>query len=130
MRAMVVDIVRTCQSTVARNFRLTIAPTSSVHDRIPPSFQASSSNENTAHTHEEPAHGLAYGTEGSSSDFFREPSLLTGEASASLPTPMYDHSSSINAQSQSHDSGYGTLPDNCDCHCHHDSTIWNTTFGK
>ena len=130
VRAMVVDIVRTCQSTVARSFPRTITPNSLVQDRGTSTTQASASNDITAFPQEEPVHGSAYGTAGNSLDFFREPSLLTGEASASLPTPMYDHSSSINPQSQSHDSGYGTLPNKCDCHCHRDSTTGNTTFGK
>ena len=130
VRTMVVDIVRTCQSTVARNFHLTIAPSSSVHDRTLPSFQSLFSNENTAHTHEEPVHGSAYDSAGNSLNFFQEPSPINTEASASLPTPMYDQSGSINPQSGSQDSGYGTLPDCCDCHCHHDSTIGNMTSGK
>lgn len=126
VRAMVVDIVRTCQSTVARSFPLTITPNSLVQDRGTSTTQASASNDITAYSQEGPVHGSAYGTAGNFLDFFREPSLLTGEASASLPTPMYD----INPQSQSQDSGYGTLPDECDCHCHHDSTIGNTASSK
>lgn len=129
VRTMVVDIVRTCQSTVARNFHLTIAPTSQAHDRITSSPQASSSYENATHTYEEPIHDSAYAIAGNSLDFFREPSLLTGEASASLPIAMYNHSNSINSQSQSQDSGYGTLTDTCDCLCHRHSTLSTSTIG-
>ena len=132
VRAMVVDIVRTCQSTVARTFQLTIAPTLSVHDRTPPSFQASFSNENAAHTHEEPVHGSAYGSAGNSLNFFQEASPINAEASASLPTPMYvyDNDNSINRQTQSQDSGYGTLTEPCDCTCHSVSDTRNTINGK
>ncbi|KAM0798476.1 hypothetical protein BDR22DRAFT_374189 [Usnea florida] len=129
VRAMVVDIVRTCQSTVARNFQLTIAPTLSIHDRTPSSFQTSFSNENTAHKHEEPVHGSAYGSAGDSLNFFQEPSPINAEASASLPTPMYDNDNSINRQTQSQDSGYGTLTEPCSCICHYPST-WDTTMGQ
>ena len=130
VRAMVVDIVRTCQSTVARTFHLTIAPTSLVQDRGPSTTQASASNDITAHTQEEPVHGSAYGTAGNSLNFFQEHSPINAEASASLPTPMYDHNNSINHQSQSQDSGYGTLTDTCDCICHYDLNTRITTVGK
>ena len=129
VRAMVVDVVRTAQSTIARNFRHTIAPISQAHDRIPSSPQESSLNENTTHIHEEPIQSPAYGIAGNSLDSFRVPSLLTDEASASLPTTIYDPSDSITHQSQSQDSGYGTLNDPCNCLCHYPST-WDTTMGK
>ena len=126
VRAMVADIVRTCLSTVAQDFR-----SLNDLDRIPSSFpQASASDEVTTHGHEEPVHGSAPDTAGNSLDFFREPSPLDAEANASLPAPMYDYSDLLHHQSQSQDSGYETLPDNCDCHCHYDSTIGNPTRGK
>ena len=125
-RAMVADIVRTCLSTVAHTFR-----SLNELDRIPSSVpQASASNEITTHAHEEPDHGSAPDTAGNSLDFFREPSPLNAEASASLPTPMYDHDNSINRQSQSQDSGYGTLAEPCDCTCHNVSDTWNKMMGK
>ena len=130
VRAMMVDIVRTCQSTVARSFHLTIAPTSSVQDRAPSTTQATASNDINTNSQEEPLQDSAYAIGSNSLDFFRETSLLTSEAGASFPITMYNHSNSINSQRQSQDSGYETPPRNCDCHCHDDSAIGNPTLGK
>ena len=125
VRAMVVDIVRTCQSTVARNFRLSIAPVSSAGDQLQPS-QAIASVEDGTHTREDPDQTSVDGTAGDSLDFLREPSLLNAEASASLPGRMYSHNYVTGRQSQSSDSGYGSLSKPCDCSCHDFSDAWNT----
>ena len=131
VRAMVVDIVRTCQSTVARNFHLTIAPTSSVQDRAPSTAQATASNDINTNSQEEPVHGSAYDVAGNSVDFFQEPSPINAEANASHSYPMlYYEGNPVDPQSWSQDSSYITLPDSCDCHCHHNSTIENREFGK
>ncbi|KAL9134542.1 MAG: hypothetical protein Q9175_004270 [Cornicularia normoerica] len=130
VRAMVVDIVRTCQSTVARNFHLTIAPTSLANDRVHSSSQAIASNVITTHTHEEPALISTDGTAGNSLDFFREPSFLNAKASASLPGPMYKQSSTTADQNPSLDSGYASLPYFCDCSCHDYSIASNTANGE
>ncbi|CAF9941891.1 hypothetical protein IMSHALPRED_003086 [Imshaugia aleurites] len=129
VRAMVVDIVRTCQSTVARNFRLTIAPSSSAGDRLQ-SSQAIASVEDATHTREEPDQTSVDGTAEDSLDFLREPSLFNAEASESLPDLIYNHNDVSGHESQSSDSGYGSLSKHCDCSCHDYSSAWNTANGE
>lgn len=140
VRAMVVDIVRTCQSTVARNFHLTISPTSSANDRMRLSsqesaYQASSSQVIAStgtpeHRLPESAQMAVNDTADSSLDFLRAPLPLNAGNGASLPVPALDWSSVTGQQGESMDSGYGNLSDNCDCSCHGYSNAWNTANGE
>ena len=127
MRAIVVDIVRTCQSTVAHNFQLTIAP-ASLANRTQSSHQTAASNENAGQTDAEPTQTLGNGTAGL--EFFNEPPYVNAEASASLLGLVYDHSSATGYQNQGSDSGYSSLPFSCSCSCHGYSNTWNTATGK
>ena len=130
VRAMVVDIVRTCQSTVARNFHFTIAPGSIAGDRMQSSSQTIASPERAAYTLGEPAQTNLVGTVDNSLDFFHEPPHLNAEASASIPGPVSNHNSFGSHQSSHSDSGYASLPSSCNCSCHGYSNSWNTANGE
>ena len=130
VRSLVVDIVRTCQSTVARNFHLMVAPASSANDQTQPSTQTTVSTEAGEKKHEESTHANVDDIGGSSLDFYREPPHLDAEASASSLGSMYNYSSVAGNYNQSSDSGYGSLPNSCSCSCHDYSNAWNTTHGK
>ena len=126
VRAMVVDIVRTCQSTVARNYHLTISKTSSAKNRMRSSSPATAAAETTVPTIVEPAQEAVNDATGNSLDFFREPPHLNAEASASVPGPVYNHTDFTEYQNPSSDSGYGSLQERCGCFCHDYSNAWNT----
>lgn len=127
VRAMVVDVVRTCQSTVARNFYLMVAPASSTHDRTQPSTQTTASTEAAAQSQEESTQAYLDDTGETSSSFFREPPHLNAEAGSSFPGPISSIGGSQNPYS---DSGYSSLPCSCSCSCHDYSNTWNTANGK
>lgn len=118
VRALVIDLVRTCQSTVARNFQLTIASASLANDRTESSDQTIASTESAVQTDGEPIQTFGDGTAGM--DFFREPPHVNAEASSSLPGPMYEynHDSVTSNQNPKSDSGYASLPVSCSCSCH------------
>ena len=121
VRAMVVDIVRTSQSTVTRNFNLMIAPTSSADDRTQPHSQIVTLGESSAPTREEP--GPLSGDDAADNplDLY-----LNAEASATTPAPV---SSVTGTQNPSSDPGYSSLPYSCACSCH-DYPNWDTANGK
>ena len=149
VRAMVVDIVRTCQSTVARNYHLAMAPTSSANQLTQPSSPAIASIENTVSmyghpaqisgngnvasptvsTYEDSAQISGNGTVGPPLDFFREPPHLNAEASTLFPGSVYNPSSVAGYQNQISDSGYASLRSSCGCSCHDYSNAWNTANG-
>ena len=149
VRAIVVDIVRTCQSTIARNYHLTMAPTSSANQPTQPPSPAIASIENTVSMYGYPAQMSGNGTvanptvtmyenlaqlsrngsEGNPLNFFREPPHLNAEARTSFPDPVDSHSSVARHQNQSSDSGYASLPSSCGCSCHDYSNAWNTANG-
>ena len=130
VRAMVVDIVRTSQSTVARNFHFTIAPASIAGDRMQSSSQTIASPERAMHTHGEPAQTDSVGIVDNSLNFFREPPHLNAEASASAPGPVSDYNSFSRHQNSYSDSGYASLPSSCNCSCHGYSHSWITANGE
>ena len=127
VRAMIVDIVRTCQSTVARNFNLVIAPTSSADDRTQSHSQTVTLAEVGVHTREEPARSHRNGTADDPLDLYREPPHLDAEASATIPYPV---SMGTGSQNHSSDSGYSSIPHSCACSCHNDSNTENVANGK
>ena len=126
VRAMVVDIVRTSQSTVARNYNLMIAPTSSADDRTQPVSSTLILAEIGVHTREEPARLSRNDTADDPLDLYREPPHLNSEASATTLGPV----SSVTAtQNLSSDSGYSSIPNTCACFCHDYSNTGNTANG-
>ena len=129
VRAMVVDIVRTCQSTVARNF-LTISSPSSNNSQLQSSSQIKPSIENSVHSHRDSTQLSMDGMGGNSLDFFREPPHLNAEASALVPDLTHAPYSVTESQSQNSDSGYGSLPNTCGCSCHHYLNTSNLANGK
>lgn len=118
VRALVVDLVRTCQSTVARNFQLTMASASLANDRTESSNQAIASTESAVQTDGEPIQTFGDGTAGMY--FFREPPHVNADAGSSLPGPMYEynHDSVTSNHNPKSDSGYPSLPFSCSCSCH------------
>lgn len=127
VRAMVVDIVRTCQSTVARNFHLMVAPNPSADDQTATSTQPTASIEAALQSQKESNHALFDNTRGSSSAFFREPPYLNAEVGSSFSGPI---NSVGGSQDPGSDSGYSSLPNSCSCSCHGHSKTWNTANGK
>ena len=126
VRAIVVDIVRTCQSTVAQNFHTRFAPTSSANDPTQSSPQAIAPNRTAGSTPEEAAESGINDATGNHLDFFQEPPHLTAGARASLPVPtMYNHNDITRNQNENSDSGYGSLPVACNCSCHDYPSTWN-----
>ena len=130
VRAMVVDIVRTCQSTVAQNYHRTVAPASLANSQMRSSSQTIASTGSTVPTYQGLVQPSSDSTAGDPLDFFREPALLNLEASLSFPDPVYNHNSLTASQNRSSDSGYGTLQSPCDCSCHDYSDTWNTANGE
>ena len=127
VRAMVVDIVRTCQSTVARNFNLMIASTSSVDDRTQPHSQTVTLGESSANTREELARLPRNDTADNPLDLYREPPHLNAEASTTFPDPV---SMATGSQNLDSDSGYSSIPHSCACSCHNHSNTGNVVDGK
>lgn len=128
VRALVVDLVRICQSTVARNFQLTIASASLANDRTESSNQTIASTESAVQTDGEPIQTFGDGTAGL--DFFREPPHVNAEASTLLPGPVHNNGSVTGSQDPNSDSGYSSLPWSCSCFCHRHSNPPNTANGK
>ena len=122
-RATVVDIVRTCQSTVAHNFSLMIAPTSSAGDQTQPNPQTVAPVESSSHTREEPPQLPRANSEDNPLDIYREPPHLSVEAGTTLPDSV---SNVTGSQNPSLDSGYSSLPSSCTCSCHNYSNTSNT----
>ena len=127
VRSMVVDIVRTSQSTVARNFNLMIASTFSADDRTQPHSQTVTQAEIGVHTREVPARLTMNDTADNPLDLYREPPHLNAEASA---TTLGSASSVTGTQNLSSDSGYSSTPNSCGCFCHGYSNTWNTANSK
>lgn len=131
VRAMIIDIVRTCQSTVARNFHLTIAPASLSNDRIRSSLPPIASTEtNTTSLPEaiEPAVNDPMTTTDSSQEFFNEPPHFDVGDNASLQGPMSDWDiispeNRTGLVDQVSDSGYASLPHFGGCSCHTCNTM-------
>ena len=130
MGEMVIDIVRTCQSTVARNFNLLIAPTSSVGDRTPPPLEITPSVEAAERTHEESPQTLLDGTTRKSPDFFHEPPHLGAEASASSLSSTYHYRNLAGRQTLDLDFRYESSSVPCSCTCHDHSDTLKTANSK
>ena len=130
LRAMVVDIVRTCQSAVAQNFHLTIAPASSANDQSQSPSRTILSIETAVQTHGEPFQSFPNSSAANPPDFYREPPHLSAEASIPFASSIYSHGSAIGSQNSNSDSGYGSAPPSCDCSCHGYSNTWNTANGE
>ena len=127
VRAMVVDIVRTSQSTVVRNFNRMNVPTSSTDDEMQPNLQRVSSAELGPHISEEPAQTSGIDGADHPSELYHEPPHLNAEASASFPDPG---SIATGSQNHSSDSGYSSLLNSCPCSCHDHSNTWSTADSK
>lgn len=127
VRAMVVDIVRTSQSTVARNFNLMNAPTSSADDRTQPHSQTVNLADLGTQPPEEPARTSGDDGADHPSELYREPPHLNAEASATSLGPM---SSVQEFQILSSDSGYSSIPNSCACSCHDYSKTSDTVNSK
>lgn len=119
---MVVDIVRTCQSTVARNFHLMVAPNPSADDQTATTTQPTASIEAALQSQKESNHALFDNTRGSSSAFFREPPHLNAEVGSSFSGPI---NSVGKSQDTNSDSGYSSLPCSCRCSCHYLYESWD-----
>ena len=130
VRAMFVDLVRTCQSTVARNYHLLVAPVSSANARMQSSTHTTAATEAAGQMSEGSADPFVDDTRESSLDFLREPSRLNAEASASALGSIYNYSSIDGSRNQSSDSGYPGVSFSCSCSCHKSNNIGNTANGE
>ena len=126
VREMVVEIVRTCQSTVARNFALMITPTSA-DDRTQPHSQTVTLADLGTNTRQEPARTSGDDGADHPSELYREPPHLNAEASATSLGPV---SNVQECPTLSSDSGYSSIPNSCACFCHDYSNTWNTANSK
>ena len=122
VRAMIVDIVRTSQSTVARNFNSMNAPTSSADDETQPHSQTVRLAELGALSIDEPAQTFGVDDADHPSELYHEPPHLNAEVSATFPDSV---SIATGSQNHSSDSGYSSLPNSCACSCHGYSNTWN-----
>lgn len=129
VRAMSVDLVRTCQATIAHNFHLMIAPVSSANDRLHLSTQTAASTEAAGQTYES-IDQFRDETRGSSFDFLREPPHLNAEASTSSISSNYNYNSVAGNQNQSSDSGYPIISFSCSCSCHESNNLENAANGE
>ena len=153
VRAMVVDIVRTCQSTVARNFHLTISPTPLANDRARSSSEGILLSETAVHTHEEPAQ-VSMDVTASTLESFPESFDLNSEASASFQTNSHPESTMEDQNQESYSNHATSLPASsrlegiredqnqepnlndisllcsCSCSCHDYSDGWNASYGE
>ena len=127
VRARIVDIVRTSQSTVARNFNLMNAPTSSADDRTQPHSQTVTLADLRTQSREEPARTSGDDSTDHPSELYREPPHLNAEASATSLGPL---SSRQEFQNLSSDSGYSSIANSCACSCHDYSNTWSTANSK
>ena len=127
VRAMFVNIVRTCQSTVARNFHLTVSQPSSANGRMQSSSQTIAPAETNVHTRTERGNSSRDDTTDDSLDFSREPPHLNAEVSAPFLGPLGNVTGS---QGPNSDSGFESSPFSCACSCHDYSNTWNVANGK
>lgn len=124
LKALLVDIVRRCQSTVAQNFQRLQGPKVSPNRSIGSTPQILPSTQPAALPLVAANHALG---------FYQEPPYLTAEAGASSPgPPLEDESHRATSQGQVSDSGYGsgTGPDACECPCHLGDNPETLPFGK
>lgn len=128
MRALLVDIVRRCQSAVADNFRVIKTPRADVSNLLHPSpFQS-------ADTELPRGDGIFANTqllvptvESPPSVFFQEPPHVGIETTLPLPTSSQGLTTQDKPWSQPTDSGYESSQQMCYCSCHlnsgHDQTL-------
>ncbi len=122
LKALLVDIVRRCQSTVAQNFgRIKSAPSNAgTALNVVPSTSAMMISREDGHsqrpppTSQEETAASASGIDGVES-FYQEPPLLDATEAAPLPGSFGDNIASIPYNSSNSDSGYRSLPRYCDC---------------
>ncbi len=127
LRRLLVDIVRRCQSTVAENFRVIRVPRRVTVD--PPQHPSSNANPPLP-----PRRGssftesqlLAAPTVNATLGFFQEPPPASVEAGPSCPRPPEGLEP---FQSRFKDSAYGGSLELCDCNCHLNAVIDNTSNG-
>jgi len=119
IRSQLVDIVRRCLSTLAQNYRATRELNGDVMGfSQPPASQAAP----PAHFRE---HGLSHedfvsanDTGSNMADFFLEPPHMGSGMSSLYPNLPEGSNCPEPSQDQPIDSGYGSVPDSCDCACH------------
>ncbi len=121
------DIVRRCQSTVAENFRVIRVPMRvSVDPPQPPSSNANPPLTPRRDSSFAGSQLLAPPTVNPTLDFFQEPPPASVEAGPSCPRPPEGLET---FQSRFKDSAYGGSLDLCDCDCHSNVLIDNTSNG-
>ena len=122
LRARLVDIVRSCQSTVEQNFRVARASRTGSGYFPPPAPQNSAPLQQGDGTLVQQDQISSFVSNNPVTDFFHEPPHVAAGAS----DPFVDLSQATNSQGrlQPHfvDSTYGSLPESCECVCHLYST--------
>ena len=130
LRALLVDIVRNCQSTVAQNFELMNRPSEGTRALA----QHPSQETYVAHTagseSRERAGSSGAGTRSPGPNFFVEPPHLDEEVVASLPATSHRAENKGENLAQASDSGYGTLFSPCQCPCHLTNGLSSTLYGN
>ena len=118
VRAMVIDILRDCQSTVARRFHMTRSSTLLANNQMPALSQATTLDQADVHMSTEYPQLPTDETAEGPLNFFHELPHVTSESGASLPGPM---TTATGFQDRSSDSGYASLRTSCGCSCHENS---------
>ncbi len=130
LRRLLVDIVRRCQSTVAENFRVIRVPRrTSVKSPQPSSSHTSPPSPPRGEISSTDSHLVVPTTAHTTPAFFQEPPHVSVEAEASYARPPDGSDHLKPSQSQFADSAYGSSLEACNCNCHVDIGIDDSTNG-
>lgn len=118
VRSLVVEIVRNCQTAVAQNYQLIVAPPSSTGDSIHSPPQSKVQNQTVSTENSILLQPAAVASNNLTTSFFQELPYLDADTSSSIPGPSYNPFDQDPNLYQAPDSGYGSLPGDCQCFCH------------
>ena len=129
LRTFVVDIVRDCQATVARDFELLNNQTAATGVPIQASFYET----NLSQVAEGESRGREGGTGGVAdthgSNIFVEPPHLNEDMITSVPVASY-HPNQDTTLARTSDSGIGSFSSSCGCPCHFTGGLTTTLYGR
>ena len=130
LRTILVDIVRSCQATVAQNFEL--LSNQSATTRVP--RQASSYETNLPQIVEEESsereEGSGEGVDTRGPNFFVEPPHLNEEMITSVPVASNCPPNQDSTLARTSDSGYASQSNFCGCLCHFTNGLSSTLYGR
>ena len=127
VRAMVIDIVRESQSTVARDFHLTRSAALLANDQTQSPTQPTSLVQASVQLAAQHAQVSRENTIEDPLDFFHEPPHVASEDSTSFLVPA---NTVMGLQNPTTDSGYASFQNSCSCSCHEYFSSWNMLNGE